>query len=269
MYTQAIYMNLKWRFAFKQFYNFDAIFWTDYRKSGMLSKNITLMVLTESISDLKLYETLNFKFLKIPFTKGDNWFDKNDYSILIAMPISNASLPLTYTEFNQAAQLLSTQNSAVYSSYLKSKYQDIAANVKIQLFLPKMTVKTDIYKLNDILTSLGMIDAFDPSLANFEQLKHPNSNTANLYLSAIYHQTFFAMNEEGVEAAAATAAFVTSKGLPPGPIKLIPFRVDHPFYFSILGEETVYQQRSRYNVQKMLFLGKVNCIGQLKCREIE
>ena len=256
-------MNLKWKFTFDGRKNVKSVFWTDYKKSGMLSKDVTLMVLSQSIFDLKLYQTAHFRFLKIPFTKDYNALDKNSYSMLIALPISNSSL--TYTQFNQAAQLLSNQNSAMYSAHLQSKYPNINKYVeyKVKLFLPKMTVETDTYKLKDIFTFLGMSDPFDELLANFKDFKRLNTESdGNLYLDEVYHQTFFAMNEEGVEAAGVTGVFFAANSL----YKEIPFRVDHPFYFSILAEEKVEQDIS---VQKMLFLGKVNCIDQVKCQEIE
>ena len=266
---QAIYMNLKWKFAFNQNRNVETVFWTDYQYTGILHEELTLMVLSESIFNLKLYETNNFRFLKIPFTKNNNALDKNDYSMLIALPISNSS-SLTYTEFNQAVQLFSNQNHTRYSAYLKSKYPNIDEYVKynVQLFLPKMTVKTDTYKLKDIFKSLGMTDAFDQLLANFEEFKHPNSVVeGNLYIGDVYHQTFFEMKEKGVEAAAATVVTMMAGSAYVEPTQIeIPFRVDHPFYFSILAEEKVEQDIS---VQKMLFLGKVNCIDQVKCQEIE
>ena len=261
-------MNLKWKFTFDGRKNVKSVFWTDYKKSGMLSKDVTLMVLSQSIFDLKLYQTAHFRFLKIPFTKDYNALDKNSYSMLIALPISNSSL--TYTQFNQAAQLLSNQNSAMYSAHLQSKYPNINEYVKykVELFLPKMTVKTDTYKLKDIFTFLGMSDPFDESLANFQEFKHHSTaSNCSLYLDEVYHQTFFEMKEEGVEAAAFSAAMFAMAGSSykqPMEIK-VPFRVDHPFYFSILAEEMVNQETD----QKMLFLGKVNCIGQLKCQEIK
>ena len=264
---------MKWQFTFDKHNNaYNQVFWTDHRKSGVLSKDVTLMVQSEGIYYLRLYETANFRFLKVPFKKNYNAKDKNDYYLLIALPISNSSL--TYTEFNQAAQLLANQNSGLYWAYFESKYPDMSdVEYRVQLFLPKMTLKGDTIKLDHNLKSLGMTAPFENSSANFEEFKHPNTDPdLRLWINAVYHKTFFEMTEKGVEAAAVTV--VETRGMmfggslmvpPPKPIKYIPFRVDHPFYFSVLAEEMVHQEAA----QKMLFLGKVNCIGENKCTEIE
>ena len=74
-----------------------------------------------------------------------------------------------------------------------------------------------------------------------------------IYIDNVYHQTYF-------EAAAATVVTMmyASAHVEPDTIK-IPFIVNYPFYLAILGEERLQ------DIHKMLFLGKVNCIGQPKC----
>ena len=65
-----------------------------------------------------------------------------------------------------------------------------------------------------------------------------------LYIAAVMHKAFINVNEEGTEAAAATAAVGKARGMPP-PIPT--FRADHPFIFLIRENST----------GNLLFLGKV------------
>jgi len=93
------------------------------------------------------------------------------------------------------------------------------------------------FRLDDTLQSMGMVDAFGS--ADFSGM----DGTKSLYIGAVLHKAFVAVNEEGTEAAAATAVMMT-RGLPaPSPV----FRVDHPFIFMIREN----------HMGSILFLGRV------------
>jgi serpin B len=95
--------------------------------------------------------------------------------------------------------------------------------------------------LTDALTALGMGTAFDPDRADFSGM----TTNERLFLQAVLQQVFIAVDEEGTEAAAATAvvAGVESAQLDPPP----PLVVDRPFVFVIHDLEN----------GTPLFLGKV------------
>ena len=59
---------------------------------------------------------------------------------------------------------------------------------------------------------------------------------SNLYVSSIFHKTFIEVNEEGTEAAAASAAVIALRGLPS--FDKIDFVADHPFVFLIREDMT-------------------------------
>jgi len=109
---------------------------------------------------------------------------------------------------------------------------------KVSIFLPKFTM-TSQFQLQDTLASMGMPDAFNMS-ADFSGM----DGTKNLFISAVIHKAFVAVDEEGTEAAAATGVVIRLKAAPrPAPV----FRADHPFVFII-----------RDNVSgSILFLGRV------------
>ena len=60
----------------------------------------------------------------------------------------------------------------------------------------------------------------------------PSPAARSLYVSSIYHNSFVEVNEEGTEAAEATAAVVTLTPLPVEPVK-VDYVADHPFLFLI------------------------------------
>ncbi|MCK4550640.1 MAG: serpin family protein, partial [Candidatus Aenigmarchaeota archaeon] len=92
----------------------------------------------------------------------------------------------------------------------------------------------------DTLKQMGMPLAFSND-ADFSGM----DGTKNLFIAAVIHQAFVEVNEEGTEAAAATAVVVNLKSaLPQVPV----FYADHPFVFLI-------QERKTGNI---LFLGRVS-----------
>ncbi|XP_060934106.1 leukocyte elastase inhibitor-like [Limanda limanda] len=103
----------------------------------------------------------------------------------------------------------------------------------VHVHLPKFKLEED-YKLNEPLSKLGMMDVFNPSKADLSGM----NSEGGLFLSEVVHKAFVEVNEEGTEAAAATAAVVTN-----GPCS---FTADHPFLFFIRHNKT----------KSILFLGR-------------
>ena len=112
---------------------------------------------------------------------------------------------------------------------------------KVVVRLPKFTFKTTYDMVNDLKT-LGMPNAFsdDADLSGID-------GNQDLEISKVVHQAFVDVNEEGTEAAAATAVGVslTSVAVVQKPIP--EFRADHPFIFAIVDNSN----------GEILFLGRV------------
>ena len=77
-----------------------------------------------------------------------------------------------------------------------------------------------------------MVDAFDQGKANFAGI---DGNKAWLYIAAVIHQAFVNVDEEGTEAAAATAVVIKARSAYAPPPT---FRADHPFVFLIRENTT-------------------------------
>ncbi len=113
---------------------------------------------------------------------------------------------------------------------------------EVEVFLPRFEMSSE-FRLDRVLQALGMTDAFDASKANFAGM---DGQEAWLYIAAVIHKAFVEVNEEGTEAAAATAVVINARSAmqpPPTPI----FRADHPFVFLIRDNHT----------GSILFMGRV------------
>jgi serpin B len=95
----------------------------------------------------------------------------------------------------------------------------------LDLQLPKWSCRSSA-ALADVLKGLGMVTAFDPDAADF----HPmTSEDLQLFIAAVLHQGFIAVDEEGTEAAAATAVVAQVTSMP----LTEQFHVDRPFLYVI------------------------------------
>jgi len=125
-------------------------------------------------------------------------------------------------------------------SYFNTLKSDLTAQY-IDLYLPKFKFE-EKYKLKKNLIEMGMPTAFGGG-ADFSGI---SDDAAGLYIDEVIHQSFVEVNEEGTEAAAATA--VVMRELSGGPSNVpVEFKADHPFIFIIEHEET----------GQILFMGKV------------
>jgi serpin B len=105
------------------------------------------------------------------------------------------------------------------------------------------------YSLSQTLQKMGMKLAFTERIADFTGMSASRNPDDRLYISKVLHKAFVEVNEEGAEAAAATAVMMavpTSAPLsrPFNPV----FRADRPFVFLIRDMES----------GAILFLGRVN-----------
>jgi serpin B len=114
-------------------------------------------------------------------------------------------------------------------------------NHKVDVFLPKFKM-TSKFLLAGTLAALGMSDAFTGQ-ADFSGM----DGRKDLLISDVIHKAFVEVNEEGTEAAAATAVVMFGGAAPSNPQPIPVFRVDHPFLFLI---------RDNRN-GSVLFLGRV------------
>ena len=110
--------------------------------------------------------------------------------------------------------------------------------MEVEVTFPKFRLSNK-YFMRETLIDMGMKTAFDPSADFTGMLPEP------IWIDQVIHQGFIEVDEEGTEAAAATAVVMKNYSMEP---ESEIFRADHPFLFII-------QERDTGNI---LFLGKVS-----------
>ncbi|MDH5270991.1 MAG: hypothetical protein OEY32_13810 [Candidatus Krumholzibacteria bacterium] len=117
--------------------------------------------------------------------------------------------------------------------------QDCVAQMdtrEVRLFLPRFKITWGTVNVRDQLTLLGMPLAFNRFQADFSGINgHEPPHEDSLFISGVFHKAFVEVNEEGTEAAAATAStMIRGSSLRPSKPPPVPiFRADHPFLFAI------------------------------------
>jgi serpin B len=100
---------------------------------------------------------------------------------------------------------------------------------QVQVALPRFRTTSE-FQLKDTLSEMGMPLAFS-ARADFSGM----DGKRDLSLSAVVHQAYVDVNEEGTEAAGATGAVVSLTAVRAQPPL---FRADHPFVFLIRDKRT-------------------------------
>ncbi len=112
---------------------------------------------------------------------------------------------------------------------------------EVTLTMPKFAYRAASFSLRQSLRQLGIIDAFQPEVADFSGM----DGSGELSIDDAHHQATVTVDETGTEAAAASAVvFHAISGSLERPI---PMSVDRPFIFLIRDDET----------GTILFLGRV------------
>jgi serpin B len=112
----------------------------------------------------------------------------------------------------------------------------------VDISLPSFEFEAEV-GLSDALKALGMPTAFEAPGPDSGADLTGITAVRELWVSDAFHKTFIKLDEEGTEAAAATAIIITLESLPPPAT----FSADRPFLFYIEHSST----------GEMLFLGQV------------
>jgi len=114
---------------------------------------------------------------------------------------------------------------------------------RVDVTIPRFKM-TATFELSKTLAGMGMPLAFDPGKADFKAM---NGGKEPLWIGLVVHKAFVDVNEEGTEAAAATAVMmVGAAAMRPEEPKV--FRADHPFLFLIRDTDS----------GAILFMGRVS-----------
>jgi len=194
--TNAIYFKGRWESQFKKSRTKESPFWLS------IDKSVEVPMMTQK-RQFRYMESDSLQILELPYV-GD------DLAMIVLLP----------RKVDGLAQLeadLSVENLNMWMGHLRKR--------EVSVFLPKFKT-TSQFRLSETLASMGMPDAFGGN-ADFSGI----DGTKDLFISAVIHKAFVDVNEEGTEAAAATAAVISLTSAPSTPPPT--FRADHPFVFLI------------------------------------
>jgi len=205
--TNAIYFKGIWQVQFDELNTTDR----DFTLSSADTVQVETMKLIGDDDKFNYTETGDLQILELPYTGGD-------ISMMILLPREGVEL----------SDVISSLKREDYISWIDEMYE-----TKADIYLPKFKFETS-YGLNEYLKELGMVDAFD-NAADFSGI----DGTKNLFISSVLHKAFVEVNEEGTEAAAATAVIMDLNAVSPDePPERITFDCNHPFVFTIHHKET-------------------------------
>ncbi len=140
------------------------------------------------------------------------------------------SLPLSGNNLAVVIALPHGDLAAYEAGLNASSLQPPSAQTNVHVSLPKVSFTTPTFSLAKELQAMGMTQAFDPAAADFKGACANPPDGNNLYISDVLQKAMIAMQEQGVEAAAATAVVVAGSAEPAQPAEMI---VNRPFVLAI------------------------------------
>ena len=145
------------------------------------------------------------------------------FTKILLLPYVSSELNMIIMLPDEHVELSTVEKEVTYEKFIEWTRLDKMDEEEVEVFLPKFKLEEN-YNMNDALYKLGMTDAFG-GRADFSGM----SSKQGLFLSKVVHKAFVEVNEEGTEAAAATAGMMTVRCM-----RFTPrFCADHPFLFFI------------------------------------
>ena len=95
-----------------------------------------------------------------------------------------------------------TVETALDATFVGSLFSSLKI-AEVNLSLPKFSIQGSTISLKQELTKLGMTDAFDPAKADLTAMI--DASQGPIWIGDVLHQAFVNVDENGTEAAAATA----------------------------------------------------------------
>ncbi len=161
-------------------------------------------------------------------------------SVAVRLPYTgDASMLLVVPDQGRFEDVIGTFDAAALDAL-----DDALGTADVNLAMPRFEFRTNL-NLNALLRQLGIEDAFEAPSPNGGADFTGMTAERELFISDVVHQAFIAVDEEGTEAAAATAVIMR---LTSGPVEEpINVTVDRPFLFLIRHDST----------GEILFVGQV------------
>ncbi|XP_045407530.1 serpin B9 [Lemur catta] len=142
---------------------------------------------------------------------------------VLELPYAGGELSLLVLLPDDGVELGWVEKNLTFEKFTAWTKPDAMESTEVEVFLPKFKLQ-EYYNMESVLQRLGMVDVFQQGKADLAM-----SVERDLCLSKFVHKSFVEVNEEGTEAAAASAMLVVECCMESGPR----FCADHPFLFFI------------------------------------
>ena len=196
--TNAIYFNGKWVLPFENDATHDDVF-------TLLDANTVSVPMMSQKASFAYAEGNGYQAIELPYRDST-------MSMLFVLPEAG--------RFEEIEGTFSTELVAAIIEELTPQL--------VHLFVPKYSFESE-FNLSKTLIQMGMPAAFGN--ADFSGM----TGNLDLFISDVVHKAFVAVDEEGTEAAAATAV-IMMRGAPPQ--ESILMKLDRPFLFLIRDNDT-------------------------------
>ena len=207
----ALYFKGDWSYQFDKDLTSNKPFYTD----GSNSVDVSTM---KGDVGSKVTSGSNYKAIELPY-------GRTNFTMVVIVPDGTLS------------DYIATMTSENWNT-ITSAFDDQEEFGELTVYMPKYKFSYEKY-LNDQLKSMGMLDAFDPGLADLSGI-----SDASIFVSFVKQNTFVEVDEKGTEAAAVTTIGVEVTSYPPQPREFV---IDKPFIFAIRERTT----------NTLLFIGQV------------
>jgi serpin B len=203
--TNAVYFKGAWAQKFDKTLTREAVFHLptgEGAKVPFMNRNGAAGFLSEDLCAGILGSPVGcaFQELELPYVG-------REVSFLVVLP--------------KEAQGIAALEKALSARFLE--FRVLEGRRSIEISIPRLAISSEI-DLSPSLRKMGMEGAFDSSEADFSGM----DSTRRLNLSQARHRGEVVVNEEGTEAAAASAGMIEVRSAPPS------FVADHPFLFAVI-----------------------------------
>jgi len=212
--VNAVYFKGKWASQFDEKRTTDSAF---HGEGG----DATVPMMSQK-TDFRYFENDVVQVLEMPY-EGD------DVSMLVFLPREDSPMTLAAFEGELSKGLLDELTGSLHEK-------------EVRVYFPRFEMTWGTEDISDHLAALGMESAFT-SRADFSGM----SDLGDLSIGPVFHKAFVLVNEEGTEAAAATAVVMKRTAMEYETV----FRADRPFMFLIRDDAS----------GGILFMGRVVDLG--------
>ena len=214
----AIYFKSNWKYKFDP-KKTELLPFTNLNKE---KKNVETMY--QQFEKIMYYEDEKIKMIELPY--DDN------LSMIILLPSE---------KYNSIGDYIKKEKEDY--TLINNKLKETE---KVKLYLPKFKIEYSS-SLKESFKKMGMKLAFSDN-ANLKKLFSDSNLSKNIYIEDILHKTYINVDEEGTEAAGATAVIISKRAMG------IEMRVNHSFLYMIKDKRIMDINGNNM----MLFIGIVN-----------